>query len=116
MSEATCHALALIYDPRICLRMQLANREVDETLGLTRNVPILVGDIMLYVQFHIVQNPAYDVLLGRPFDILCESIVQNYSNEDQTITIHDPNSGRIATVPTFPRTVRPTLDFCDLRI
>ena len=64
MLEAACHALALIYDPRIHLRMQSANREVDETLGLARNVPILVGDITLYVQFHIVQNLAYDVLLG----------------------------------------------------
>ena len=121
MSEATCHALALIYDPRIRLCMQSANREVDETLGLAHNVPILVGDITLYVQFHIVRNPAYDILLGRPFNILCESIVRNYSNEDQTITIHDPNSGRIATVPTFPhgthpRTARPAPDFCDSRI
>ena len=46
--------------------MQLANREVDETLGLTCNVLILIGDITLYVQFHIVRNPTYDGLLG-PF-------------------------------------------------
>ena len=121
MSEATCHVLALIYDPHIHLRMQSANREVDETLGLAHNVPILVRDITLYLQFHIVQNPAYDVLLGRPFDILVESIVRNYSNEDQTITIHDLNSGRIAMVPTFPRGTHPrtahlTPDFCDSRI
>ena len=101
MSEAVCHALALIYNPRIRLCMQSANREVGETLGLACNILILVGDIMLYVQFHIVRNPAYNVLLGRPFDILVESIVRNYSNEDQTITIHDLNSGRIVTVPTF---------------
>ena len=121
MSEATCHALALIYDPHIRLHMQLANREVDETLGLARNMPILVGDIMLYVQFHIIWNLAYDVLLGQPFDILCESIIWNYSNEDQTITIHDPNSGRIVMVPTFPRgthprTACPAPDFCNSRI
>ena len=121
MLEAMCHALALIYDPRICLRMQSANREVDETLGLTRNVPILVGDITLYVQFHIVRNPAYDILLGQPFDILVESIVQNYSNGDQTIMIHDLSSRRIVTVPTFPcgthpQTARPALDFCNSRI
>ena len=101
--------------------MQSANREVDETLGLARNVLILVGDIMLYVQFHIVRNLAYNVLLDRPFNILVESIIQNYSNEDQTITIHDPNSGRIATVPTFPhgthpQTAHPSPDFCDSRI
>ena len=64
MSEATCHALALIYDPCIRLHMQSANREVDETLGLARNVLILIRDITLYVQFHIVRNPAYNVLLG----------------------------------------------------
>ena len=121
MSEATCHALALIYDPHIHLHMQLANCEVDETLVLAHNVPILIGDITLYVQFHIVCNLAYDVLLGRPFDILVESIVQNYSNKDQTIMIHDLNSGRIATVPTFPhgthpQTARPSPDFCDSSI
>ena len=121
MSEAMCHALALIYDPRIRLRMQSANREVDKTLGLAHNMLILVRDIMLYIQFHIVRNLAYDILLGRPFDILVESIVWNYSNEDQTITIHDLNSRRIAMVPTFPRgtppqTTRPSPDFCDSRI
>ena len=102
MSEAVCHVLALIYNHRIHLRMQSANCEVDETLGLARKVPILIGDITLYVQFHIVCNPAYDILLGRPFDILVKSIVWNYSNEDQAIMIHNPNSGRIAMVPTFP--------------
>ena len=121
MSEAACHALALIYDPRIKLRMQSANGEVDETLGLARNIPMLVGVITLYVQIHIVRNPAYDVLLGRPFDIVSQSIVRNYSNEDQTITIHDPNTGETAMVPTFargthPRTAHPSPDFCDSRI
>ena len=64
MLEAACHALDLIYDPHIHLCMQSANHEVDKTLGLTCNVLILIGDIMLYVQFHIVRNPAYNVLLG----------------------------------------------------
>ena len=49
MLETACHALALIYNPRICLCMQLANREVDKTLGLACNVLILVRDITLYV-------------------------------------------------------------------
>ena len=64
MSEAGCHALALIYNPHICLRIQLANCEVDETLDPAHNVLILIGDIMLYVQFHIIRNLAYDILLG----------------------------------------------------
>ena len=86
--------LGLIYDPAVILNMQSANGEVDRSLGLARNVPIQIGDITLYVQIHVIRNPAYDILLGRPFDILTESVVRNFANEDQTITIRNPNSGR----------------------
>ena len=55
------------------------------------------------MQVHIIGSPAYDILLGRPFDILTESIVRNFSNEDQTVTITDPNTGQRHTIPTFPR-------------
>jgi len=55
------------------------------------------------MQVHIIWDPAYDILFGRPFNVLTESVVQNYVNEDQTITIHDPNSGQVATIPTIPR-------------
>ncbi|KAJ7121035.1 hypothetical protein C8R44DRAFT_831743 [Mycena epipterygia] len=103
MSEMVCHKLALSYDPRIILRMQSANGSVSPSLGLARNVPFRFGDITLYLQVHIVRNPAYDVLLGRPFDVLTQSIVRNFANEDQTITICDPNTGKLATVPTVPR-------------
>ena len=121
MAEEACHSLRLIYNPEVKLSMQSANGEIDEMLGLTRNVPIQIGEITLYLQFHIVQNPAYDILLGRPFDVLVESIIHNFENESQTVTIHDPNTGKTATVPTFARgthpcTCRPSPDFCDSRI
>ncbi|KAF7344736.1 hypothetical protein MVEN_01634300 [Mycena venus] len=103
MSEAVCHDLALSYDPRIILRMQSANGAITPSLGLARNVPFRVGDITLYLQVHIIRNPAYDVLLGRPFDVLTQSIVRNFANEGQTITICDPNTGKLATIPTIPR-------------
>ena len=83
--------------------MQSANGEVDPSLGLARNVPMRIGDITLYVQVHIIRSPAYDILLGRPFDVLTERVVRSFTNEDQTITIFDPNTGRRATVPTSPR-------------
>ena len=83
--------------------MQSANGEVDQSLGLMRNVPLQIGDITLYVQVHIICSPTYDILLGRPFDILTESVVRNFANEDQTVTIFNPNSGQRATVPTSAR-------------
>ena len=103
MAEDICFDLGLIYDPAIVLNMQSANGEVDQSLGLARNVPLQIGDMTLYIQIHIIRSPAYDILLGRPFDILTESVVRNFANEDQTITIFDPNSGRRATVPTSAR-------------
>jgi hypothetical protein len=103
MSEEVSNALALPYDPTIRLNMVSANGGIDQSLGLARNVPFLVGDIVLYLQVHVLRAPAYDILLGRPFDVLTQSVVWNFSDENQTVTILDPDTGRKATVPTIPR-------------
>jgi hypothetical protein len=103
MSEDVCHELALAYDPTIVLHMQSANSSVDPSLGLARNVAFLIGTLTFYMQVHVIRNPAYDILLGRPFDVLTESVVRNFRNEDQTITVHDPNTKCITTIPTIAR-------------
>ena len=105
MSEAVCHDLVLIYDPTIQLNMQSANGKIDQLLGLVRIVPCQIGTIILYLQMHVIHDPTYDILLGRPFDVLTESVVRNFRNEDQTITIKDPNNGTIITIPTMPRSL-----------
>jgi hypothetical protein len=104
MSEVVCHDISLAYDPSIKLNMQSANGEIDQSLGLSRNVPCKINTITLYLQIHIIRSPAYDILLGRPFNILTESTVKNFPNEDQTITIVDPNTKHSVTIPTLPRT------------
>ena len=106
MSAFRCNELALAYDPSIRLNMQSANGNCNLSLGLARNVPFLIESLTFYLQVHIVQSPAYEVLLGRPFDILTESVIRNFSNEDQTITIKDPNTGQRITIPTLPRSTR----------
>ena len=83
--------------------MQSTNGEVDQSLGLMCNVPMTIGEITLYVQIHIIRCPVHNILLGRPFNILTESVMCNYANEDQAITIQDPNSGLLTTIPTIPR-------------
>ena len=103
MSETACHSLALAYDPEICLNMESANGTFDWSLGLAWNVPFLVGTITLYLQVHVIRSPSYEILLGRPFDVLTESVIRNFTNEDQTITITDPNTKRLCTIPTFAR-------------
>ena len=103
MSEDYAHQLGLIYDPTIILNMESANGEINQSLSLARNVSCNIGDVTLYLQIHVIHEPAYDILLGRPFDVLTESIVKNFANEDQTITIRDPNTGHRITIPTIPR-------------
>ena len=103
MSEEVSNVLALPYDPTVRLNMVSANGGIDQSLGLAHNVPFLVGDIVLYLQVHVLCAPAYDILLGRPFDILTQSVVRNFSDENQTVTILDPNTGCKATVPTIQR-------------
>ena len=103
MSEVWCNRLGLQYDPSVILRMESANGSVDSSLGLSRDVPFQFGDITIYLQVHILRNPAYDVLLGRPFDTLTESVVKNYRNEETSVTITCPNSKRQATIPTRAR-------------
>ena len=83
--------------------MQSANGDVDRSLGLVQNVPFTIADIVLYLQVHVIRHAAYDILLGRPFDVLTKSIVKNFTNEEQTLTIVCPNTGATATVPTIAR-------------
>jgi aspartyl protease len=103
ISKAISHELAIAYDPSFRIRMQSANGEYDMSLGLARNVPFKIGPVTFYMQAHVIDSSAYDVLLGRPFDILTKSVIRNFANEDQTITIHDPNTGQRVTVPTIAR-------------
>jgi hypothetical protein len=57
MLEAVCHDISLAYDPSIKLNMQLANGEVDQSLGLSCNVPCKINTITLYLQIHIIWSP-----------------------------------------------------------
>ena len=106
MSEAICHKLGLAYDPSIVLHMQSANGNLDQSLGSACNIPFQIGAITMYLQVHVISLPTYNVLLGRPFDVLTESVVRNFANKDQTITIQDPNTGKHVTVPTRPRSCK----------
>ena len=109
MAEEVAKDLGLAWDPDIRIHMQSANNQIEMTLGLARNVPFLFGDITVYLQVHIIKGPAYKVLLGRPFDVVTESVVANSADGGQTITIKDPNTGRRSTIPTYTRGSDPAI-------
>jgi hypothetical protein len=103
ISEAVWRTLNHKLNPLWKITMQSANRSCDKSLGLIENLELEIGGMELFVQAHIIRNPAYDVLLGRPFDILTASHIKNYCDESQTITLTDTNSGKMVSIPTVPR-------------
>jgi hypothetical protein len=103
MSEDCCHTLRTAYNPTIIIKMQSVNGIVDPSLSLAHNVPFLIGDLTFYMQVHVIRSPAYDILLSRPFDVLAQTIVCNYRNGDQTVTVHNSNTKQVATIPTIAR-------------
>src|SRR5277367_3588991 len=73
MAKNVAVDLEIPWDPDITVQMQSANRSLEQTLGLAKNVPFLFGHITVYLQIHIMERLAYRVLLGRPFDMITES-------------------------------------------
>jgi len=93
-----------------CVEMQAANSSRTITNGRLRDVKFTFGDIDVYLQVQVMSNVPYDVLLGRPFTALTECVTRDYRNGDQHITIRDPNSDTVVTLPTrernYPRSVK----------
>jgi hypothetical protein len=109
MSRAISVMLGVNWDPDITVQMQSANNTLEKTLGLAKNVPFLFGTITVYLQVHVVENAAYKVLLGRPFDIVTESVVKNSKDGSQSITLTDPNSGERCVMHTHERGKAPSV-------
>ena len=99
--------LGLTWDPSIRINMESASNHIEKTLGLARNVKFTVGGLNLFLQVHVLENPPYRVLLGRPFDVYSKSIVQTKSDGTSEVVLTDPNTKQIAIVPTYQRGVGP---------
>ena len=103
MSKKVAEDLEIPWDPDITVQMQSANRSLEQTLGLAKNVPFLFGHITVYLQVHVMGSPAYKVLLGRPFDTITESVVKNARDGGQSLTLTDPNTGARCVMHTHER-------------
>jgi hypothetical protein len=107
MARDTAIELKIAWNADITVHMESANRSLEQTLGLARNVPLIFGHIVVYLQVHIINQPAYKVLLGRPFDCVTESLVKNEKNGSQILTLTDPNTGERCSMNTHERGKQP---------
>jgi hypothetical protein len=108
MAETVAQKSEISWDPDIIIDMESANRFLEKTLRLAKNVPIACGGITVYLQIHILSNPAYKILL-RPFDTITESLVKNERDENQTLTLTDPNTGERCQMHMYERGKAPEI-------
>src|SRR5580704_12327609 len=85
------------------MTMESANSSLDETLGLLQDLKLIIGGYEFFLQVQVMENAPYELLLGLPFQTLTESSVKHYANGDANITLSDPNTGAIITIPTKDR-------------
>ena len=109
MSREVARALQVTWDPDIVVHMESANKTLEKTLGLAKNVPFVFGTITVYLQVHVIERAAYKVLLGRPFDTITESEVKNSKDGSQSLTLTDLNTGERCVMNTHERGKPPTV-------
>ena len=83
--------------------MESANLSKNETMGLLQNLKIVIGGYEFYVQAQVVQNAPYELLLGRPFFTLTQATHRHFSNGSSHLTLVDPNTQAVITIPTHAR-------------
>lgn len=103
MSETVWRRIGCPLDNTISVKVQSANGQFDRSLGMCHNVPFAIAGITIYLQVHVIRGAAYDVLMGRPFTILTEGSLKDFHDGDQLLTITDPNSAAVVTIPTHDR-------------
>jgi hypothetical protein len=109
MSKAVATMLQVTWDPDITVHMESANKALEKTLGLAKNVPFVFGPITVYLQVHVIEKVAYKVLLGRPFDTITESEIKNSMDGSQSLTLTDLNTGERCVMQTHERGKAPTV-------
>ena len=103
MARSVAQKLEISWNPDISIDMESANRLIEKTLDLAKNIPINYRSIMEYLQIHIMANPAYKVLLGQPFDTITKSMVKNERDGNQILTLMDLNMGERCQMHMYER-------------
>jgi hypothetical protein len=103
MSRKAAEELGLTWDPNIRINMESASNHLEKTLGLARNVKLALGDINVYLQVHILENPPYRLLLGRPFDKFTRSEIKTEADGSSQVVLTDPNTKKMVVMPTYKR-------------
>ncbi|HEV7738165.1 MAG TPA: retropepsin-like aspartic protease [Chlamydiales bacterium] len=85
------------------MSMESANGTRNFTSGVVPRVKMTVGSVHLWCPIQVVENAPFEMLLGRPFNAIGQTISRDFFDGNMEITITDPDSGEVITVPTHTR-------------
>jgi hypothetical protein len=83
--------------------MESATNTTAKTIGLLHNLKLTIAGYDFYVQAQVVEHAPYEMLIGLPFKVLTQSTTQHFEDGSSHITLKDPNTQAIITVPTKAR-------------
>jgi hypothetical protein len=84
--------------------MESANGGSNATSGMVPRVIFEIGNVRLPCPVQVVEDAPFECLLGRTFTALAEAVTKEFRDGEMNITLTDPNTGLVITVPTQART------------
>ncbi|KAJ7470471.1 hypothetical protein FB451DRAFT_1038186, partial [Mycena latifolia] len=94
--------------PDKTLTMESADSNQSTTVGVVENLKIMVGDIDLLLQVHVVDGAPFDILMGRPFFRFTECQTKDRTDRMQELAITCPNTGKVISIPTRQKPQKPS--------
>ena len=82
------------------MTMSNTNTSTKSTLGVVENLRLDFSAGKICLQVQVVPRANFDLLLGQPFHCLLSASTADFLDGSQTITLHDPNSGKAYKLPT----------------
>ncbi|KAF6745212.1 hypothetical protein DFP72DRAFT_1091838 [Ephemerocybe angulata] len=83
--------------------MESANGSTSRTLGVIPDLLVRIGTCEFRLQVQVVEEAGYEMLLGRPFHVLAQAQMQHHRDGSGVITLTDPQTRAVITVPTKAR-------------
>ena len=82
------------------MTMSNTNTSTESTLGIVENLCLDFSAGEFCLQLQVLPRANFDLLLGQPFHCLLSASTEDFPDGSQTITLCDPNLGKVYKLPT----------------
>jgi len=85
------------------IKMEGANRATNWTVGCAENLTLQVGNTLIRVHAHVIEQASFEILLGQPFQKAALPHFEDLPSGDVEVSVRDPaNLSRRVYLSTRP--------------